>query len=204
VGDAVVDAQQSRSGNARERIVAGVLQLLERRDVELLTIDVIARTARLSRGTFYRNFADKREAVAAAVGSVYSELLAVPLPLDEPIASAAVERERLANWIRSLVRIILIRPGVHRAIGRSPELSKLRMQRIQVNNDAVRTSLVNYIERLRTAGLVETSAPETLAEGIMCVANGVYKQLIYDRQERASETVLDNGIEMICRGVFRA
>src|SRR5271156_5801612 len=107
VGETVVDASRKRPADARDRIVTAILQLLERRDVELLTVDVIARAAHVSRGTFYRYFNGKKAALKVAIGSVYSELLAAPLPLDEPIASLDVERKRLARWLTALLETIL-------------------------------------------------------------------------------------------------
>jgi len=200
--DEVVEAQRARADDSRERIVAAILQLLERGDIEVLTVDVISRAARVSRGTFYRVFRNGKVAIKTAIESVYTELLAVPPRLDEPIASVAVERKRLARWMTALLETVLRRPGVHRALVQSPLLSKLRLERVENNAAETHRSLQHYLERLVAAGLVETDSSERLAIGIMSIGHGFFKRVILDRQERLAQMLIESGVETICRATF--
>jgi TetR/AcrR family transcriptional regulator, ethionamide resistance regulator len=55
-------------------VVSSALKLAERGSFRDLTIDQIARTAKVSRPAFYTHFSDKEELLLAAVGDVSEEL----------------------------------------------------------------------------------------------------------------------------------
>ena len=84
--------------DTRERIVAAILQLLDTRDIAHVTIDVIIRTAAVSRGTFYRYFPDKTAALTAAVDRPLAD---APHAAD---ARRAVGRRRRARPPRAMDR----------------------------------------------------------------------------------------------------
>jgi AcrR family transcriptional regulator len=55
---------------------------------------------------------------------------------------------------------------------------------------------------VRHSSLVETGEPDLLATGILSIAHGIMKRLVYDRQERLIETLVASGIETMCRAIF--
>jgi TetR/AcrR family transcriptional regulator, ethionamide resistance regulator len=55
-------------------VISSALKLAERGSFRALTIDQIARTAKVSRPAFYTHFSDKEELLLAAVGDVSEEL----------------------------------------------------------------------------------------------------------------------------------
>jgi YD repeat-containing protein len=202
VGESVPDARRERWRGTRERIVAALLQLLEQRDLGFVTIDVIARAAGISRATFYRYFNDKNAALRAALSSVAGEMLTPVFSFDEPISSKDGERERLARWVHALAAVFVRRSRLQRALGASPPLAELRSERCETDVGIAHESLVRYIERLRSAGLIESGAPQLLATGILSIAHGIMKRLVYDRQERLAGALVASGIETICRAMF--
>ena len=190
-------------GDVRARILAAALDLLDKRDVTHVTIDVLVRSARVSRTTFYRHFSGRTAALSAAVGSVYHQLLEVPLSANEPFVSAARERARLASWIESLLHAIVKRPGIHRVMLSAEKIGKERAKQARANRETVLRSLIAYLTRLDEAGLAEVGDATLLANGISCITAGVVKQLVYDRRDCAPELLIAGASELVCRAVFR-
>jgi AcrR family transcriptional regulator len=188
--------------DVRARILAAVLDLLDKRDVAHVTIDVLVRSARVSRATFYRHFSGRAAVLSAAVGSVYEQLLEVPLRADEPLISAARERARLASWVESLLRAIVQRPGIHRVMLSAEKAGKERAKQARANRETVLRSLIAYLKRLDEAGLADVGEATLLANGVSCMTAGVVKQLVYDRRDCAPELLISGASELICRAVF--
>lgn len=202
--DRVVEVRRRTRGDVRERIVAAILQLLERRDLTHVTINVIVRAARVSRATFYRHFRGRTAALNAAFASVYGEVLEVPLRADEPLLSRDVERARLKAWVETLLGAIVRRRGFYRAMLTSDATRTERRKQLRANRIVVKRSLVAYLERLRAAGLAEVADPDVLAVGILCTNAGVVRVLVYDRTEAPPERLVAGAAEVVCRAVFGA
>jgi AcrR family transcriptional regulator len=181
-----------------------VLNLLDKRDVAHVTVDVLVRSARVSRTTFYRHFSGRTAVLSAAVGSVYDQLLEVPLSADEPLVSAARERARLASWVESLLRAIVQRPGIQRVMLSGEKVGAERAKQARTNRETVLRSLIAYLRRLDAAGIAEVGDATLLANGISCMTAGVVKQLVYDRRDCAPELLIAGASELICRAVFPA
>ena len=172
------------------------------RDVSHVTIDVIIRTACVSRGTFYRYFPDKASALTSAVETAFSQIRRAPLTLEGPIGSADAERRRLSLWFEDLLHRAVRSPGLQRAIQSSPELRKARSEQGELSHASVYDTLLRYIERLRAAGVLACDDPETLAWGVVAVINGVFKRVVHDGATRLEPSLLGGGIELISRALF--
>jgi AcrR family transcriptional regulator len=142
--------------DARARFIAAILRLLETRDANLLTVDVIVRATRLSRTTFYRLFRDRDGALRAACDRLLADVLAGLPQLDEPLGDA--EPERLRDFVAGLLDELSLRSRAWR---------DARWQRV------VATDLERYIGRLREARLVRCDAPRTIATGVVYVLDGM-------------------------------
>ncbi len=151
-------ADPARAADARSRLLAAILHLLETRDADILTVDVMVREAQLSRTTFYRLFEDREGALHAAADRMLVELLATLPRLDGPLGDA--ERTRLRAWIKGLLDALLRRS---RAWCSADERWRRR----------VIAELETYIGRLREARLVRCDAPRTVATGVVYLLDGV-------------------------------
>ena len=200
-GDRVVTGRKREAGDARERIVAALAALLEKRDLSHLTIDVIARAAHVSRPTFYRCFADRDDAVIATMDAFGAKVMAIPHALETPIAPASSERERLADWSRGLLRALVQRPGLERAIATTPSLEAIHCERKETGAREVRDIIVGYLRRLDAAGVARVSDPELLAGGIIHVIFGVHARVVQDRAVLEGD-LLESAVTMIDRAVF--
>jgi hypothetical protein len=69
-GNGLTPVRRRSREDVRARILAAVLDLLDKRDVVHVTVDVLVRSARISRATFYRHFSGRAAVLSAAVGSV--------------------------------------------------------------------------------------------------------------------------------------
>ncbi len=201
-GNGVAAVRRRSRDDVRARIIAAALNLLDKRDVSHVTIDVLVRSARVSRATFYRHFAGRAAVLSAAVGSVYDQLLEVPLSADEPLVSAPRERARLASWVESLLRAIVQRPGIQRVMLSGEKVGAERAKQARANRETVLRSLVAYLTRLDEAGIADVGDAAVLANGISCMTAGVVKQLVYDRRDCAPELLIAGASELICRAVF--
>lgn len=200
-GTSGVASRKPRS-DTRERIIGAILQLLDTRDLAHITIDVIIRTAFVSRGTFYRYFPDKSSALTAAVEAAFSEIRRTPRTLDGPIGSIEMERQRLTLWIEEIMCHSVRSPGIHRAIQSSPLLRKTRREQGELSHQAVYDTVSRYVRRLQAAGLVETDSPDTLSCGIVCIVNGLFKRVVNDGAAALEPALLGGGVELITRGLF--
>jgi len=188
--------------DTRARIIAAILQLLDTRDVTHVTIDVIIRTASISRGTFYRYFADKATALTAAVEAAFSEIRRAPRTLDGPIGSADAERMRLATWLEELMRSAVRSPGIQRAIQSSPQLRLARREQGELTHAAVYETILSYVQRLQAAGVLSTDTPDVLAWGIVAALNGVFKRVVTDGAASLEPALLEGTVELISRALF--
>jgi AcrR family transcriptional regulator len=190
--------------DTRGRIIAAILQLLDTRDVSHVTIDVIIRTASISRGTFYRYFTDKAAALTAAIESAFSEIRRVPHTLDGPIGTVDAERARLATWIEEILHAAVRSPGIQRAIQSSPQLRSARREQGELSHAAVYEAVLSYVQRLQAAGVIATDNPESLAWGIVAAVNGVFKRVVNDGAATLEPPLFAGTIELISRALFRA
>src|SRR5947209_3676918 len=104
--------------NARERLIHAAVELFAEQGYEATTVNEIAeRAGGLTKTTFFRHFADKREvlfagqeihgrivaeAIAAAPGSA-APLELVGLALDELAAQFTQDRRELARRLRAVI-----------------------------------------------------------------------------------------------------
>jgi AcrR family transcriptional regulator len=202
-GSSGVAARKPRS-DTRERIIGAILQLLDTRDLAHITIDVIIRTAFVSRGTFYRYFPDKSAALTASVETAFSEIRRTPRTLDGPLGTVETERQRLRAWIDEIIHHSVRSSGIHRAIAASPELRKARREQGELSHQAVFDTIVRYVRRLQAAGLVKTDDPDCLAFGVVCIINGFFKRVVIDGATNLEAQLLDGTVELLVRGLFGA
>ena len=146
----------SKTVDARTRFLSAIVRLLETRDADLLTVDVIVRAAALSRTTFYRLFRDRDGALRAASDKLLADVLAGLPPLDEPLGEA--EPERLREFVAGLLDELMLRARAWR---------DARWQRL------VAADLERYIGRLHEARIVRCDAPGTIASGVIFVLDGM-------------------------------
>lgn len=159
-----------RAGDARTRLISAILHLLETRDADFLTVDVMVRAAQLSRTTFYRLFPDREGALHAAADRMLADVLAGLPSLDAPLGDA--EPARLRGWVAGLLDVLTRRSRAWRT-------SDERWRRM------VLADLEVYISRLREARLVRCDAPRTLASGVVYVLDGVLAQT-FDATSRST------------------
>ncbi len=150
-------ARSARAADARSRLIAAILRLLETRDPDFLTVDVMVRAAQLSRTTFYRLFEDREGALRAAGDRMLVDVLASLPRLDAPLGDA--EPERLREWVEGLLAELTRRSRAWRTRDE-------RWRRLVI------ADLENYIVRLREARLVRCEAPRTIATGLVYVLDG--------------------------------
>lgn len=169
--------RSKRAADARTRLIAAILLLLETRDADFLTVDVMVRAAQLSRTTFYRLFPDREGALHAAADRMLADVLAGLPRLDEPLGDA--EPERFRDWVAGLLNELTRRS---RAWSASDERWR----------GLVLADLETYIARLREARLVRCDAPSTVAAGVVYVLDGVLAHAshaaagVFDARSRAT------------------
>jgi AcrR family transcriptional regulator len=163
-GTLVRREQSKRAADARSRLVTAILHLLETRDADFLTVDVMVRAAKLSRTTFYRLFPDRECALHAAADRMLADVLAGLPRLDAPLGDA--EPERLRGWVAGLLDELTRRSRAWRT-------GDERWRRL------VLADLEQYVARLREARLVRCEAPQTIAAGVVYVLDGVLAQAGY-------------------------
>jgi AcrR family transcriptional regulator len=197
--DVVVPRRRSPNGNV-DRIIGAIVKLLERRRIEHVTMTVIAREAGVAPGTIYRHFRSRREAIMAAVQFVNDGLLAQAGTLAGPVTTREQERERLHEWIRSVLAGGIGSPALMQAVpvmldggGDSPDAER--------RPSAMRDLLRDYLGRLHAAGMVSGAVTSQLSSAIFVAMEGVFRVALSER-ERFSKQLIDDAAYLIDRAVF--
>ncbi len=191
-GTTVRRARRRVAGQARERILTAILRLIETRDVEFVTVDVVARAADLSRTTFYRQFADREAALAAAYDLLAAEVLGRLPALD--VSRSPADRACLGAWVEALLSALGSRPGLTRRMFLDDERWR----------DALLASLERYVAKLREARVVLGEAPPTIAVGIMYVLDGLLARLARGSGEALDAARIASVVRIAERLVFGA
>jgi AcrR family transcriptional regulator len=197
--DVVVPRRRSPNGNV-DRIIGAIVKLLERRRIEHVTMTVIAREAGVAPGTIYRHFRSRREAILAAVQFVNDGVLAQAGTLSGPVTTREQERERLHEWIRSVLAGGIGSPALMQAVpamlessGDAPDDGR--------RPSAMRDLLRDYLGRLAAAGMVTEAMTARLSSAIFVAMEGVFRVALSER-ERFSKQLIDDAAYLIDRAVF--
>ena len=196
--DVVVPRRRSPNGNV-DRIIGAIVKLLERRRIEHVTMTVIAREAGVAPGTIYRHFRSRREAILAAVQFVNDGVIAQAGTLAGPVTTRERERERLHEWIRSVLAGGIGSPALMQAVpamlGGADAREDLRRP------SAIRDLLRDYLGRLYAAGMVSEAVTTRLSSAIFVAMEGVFRVALSER-ERFSKQLIDDAAYLIDRAVF--
>jgi AcrR family transcriptional regulator len=195
--DVVVPRRRSPNGNV-ERIIGAIVKLLERRRIEHVTMTVIAREAGVAPGTIYRHFRSRREAILAAVKFVNDGVLAQAGNLAGPVTTRERERERLHEWIRSVLAGGIGSPALMQAV---PSMLDGEVREDGRRPSAMRDLLRDYISRLNAAGMVSDAVTARLSSAIFVAMEGVFRVALSER-EKFSKQLIDDAAYLIDRAVF--
>ena len=147
---------------ARDEIIDATMRLLEFRDPEHVTAGVIARSAGISRSTFYQHFDTQHQAIAEALTKTADEALraAGPLPAPHDVQQA---RDALRHWCEAIVGSIGLGRALQRALlhGYSGTIAALfdssRIAELPV------VHLERFFQQLNDANLASIKDPKALA-----------------------------------------
>jgi AcrR family transcriptional regulator len=161
-GEVRAGEPRPRKRVARDEIVAATARLLEFRDPEHITAGVIARSAGISRSTFYQHFHNQHEAITEALERIgYTALRAVEsLPAPHDLQEA---REQFRRWCETLVHST----GLDRAMQRALLHGYSGTLVARLNGSRITERPVDHMERffqqLNDAGLASIQDPKALA-----------------------------------------
>ena len=164
-GDAV-RAPVSRAGRhvTSDDIVAAAARLLEYRDLEHVTVAVIAREAGVSRSTFYRYFPDERKVFAAALARMCDEAMRAIPPLDNEVRTVGEARASFRRWFEAKVRAIgRLRPIQRAILDGDNKKMPFRMESCA----STEASLEAFFRALAMAGIVAMPDPIGLSRAIV-------------------------------------
>jgi AcrR family transcriptional regulator len=100
-------AQQRRKRTQRERLIAGMVEVTNRRGYEGANVAAVAEAAGVSRPTFYEYFADREDCFGATIEDTQAELLA---RIENALCATEPERAWEAA-VRALVEYAAGEPG---------------------------------------------------------------------------------------------
>ncbi|MFE9680986.1 TetR/AcrR family transcriptional regulator [Streptomyces sp. NPDC006285] len=152
--------------DARQRLIVAALQLFAEKGYDDTTVAQISERAGLTRSTFHRHFADKREMLAAGQETL-SRLLAEGIadaPADAtPMTAVAAGLERASNQMTSFNREL--GPLMHAAVEANDELKR---------RDASKSTgmAAAMAGALRNRGVPETVAQVAAELGVLAFRTG--------------------------------
>lgn len=148
----------------KDDIVAAAAKLLEFRDLEHVTVAVVAREAGISRSTFYRHFPDEREVFTAALARMRDEAVRVIPPLDHGARTVGEARATFRRWFEAKVE----------AIGRLRPIRRALLDgyrgKTQLGLEcpaSAEASLEAFLRALALAGIVSIPDPAAMSRAIV-------------------------------------
>ncbi|HEX9036842.1 MAG TPA: helix-turn-helix domain-containing protein, partial [Ktedonobacterales bacterium] len=174
--------RQRQAGATRRRILAAAVRLFAAQGYMTVTMEMIAREAKVALATVYLHFAGR----AAMVGALAEEIAAAPELSVEQVEQVdedadPVEQVRLGARIICLVneRAWLIADLLRSQQGNDPELARLWMLWRQRHLDAMRRAVSGLASR---GGLRPGLTVEAAADALYALAGTeVYRALVLER-----------------------
>jgi AcrR family transcriptional regulator len=162
--------------NQRTRLIGGTIDAVAEHGYAATTIEAIVREAGVSRGSFYRHFANKEEAFAAAYDSAMDEVLR---RFEQGFEAGGEWNEALAGGLRAMLSFLAANPHIARvalveALFATPRLAERHYARIEL--------LAPFLARGRSAAGAATLSP--VAENV--VLGGIFS--LAARRVLAGET----------------
>jgi AcrR family transcriptional regulator len=189
------------SAVTRERLLEALERLLEGEDFARIGADDIATEAGVAHGTFYRHFGNKRAALIAVFERAKAEIERSRPSFDAPLGDLDAERRRVRGWVESALGSPLGRPGFLRAwyatIATDVELSEARRAR-RADSAA---AFAAYLARLDSAGLARIERPESLANALLALFDGVFRSAVLDAA-RIDATTVAGASDVFERAIF--
>jgi AcrR family transcriptional regulator len=128
---------------AGDRLKAAALDLFEERGYDATTVAEIAERAGVTKRTFFRYFADKREVLFADPGPLYRHATAAIVEADAGLAPAEAMFSALAEIGERLAEIAEQPDRRRRVIAASPELREREQHKLSELTAAVASGLVH-------------------------------------------------------------
>ena len=199
-GDVILPRRESSAGNV-ERIIYAIIRLLERRNIEYITVTVIAKEAGLAPGTIYRHFHSRREAILAAVRFSIDKLFKRIGRLEGPIGDREAERKKLHEWVSAVLRGGIASPAFMQALSTIVDPTVERINEEQKRHDPGRKFLTEYLNRLTDAGMISPSVTAQLSSAAFLAMEGVIRIALNER-EHFEPHLIEDAAYLIDRAVF--
>lgn len=191
---------QMASAAKEQQILRAAERLFTSRRFHEVTLDDVARTARVGKGTIYRYFQNKDDLFLRVAASGHDELRALieriaaePLPFEEQLRSMLHEISRLHLRKHALFRLI------HHDASRMPFVFGPMREHGKRHHREVHAQLTAWLRRSAQAGHVRKElAPEALTACLMGMLRGY---LMYSTRRSTKAPPLDDLIGLFLRGV---
>jgi AcrR family transcriptional regulator len=155
-----------RNRVTRNDIIAATARLLQTRNPEHITVDVLAAGAGASRSAFYRHFRNQQEAMDAAMLHMADEGLHDLPPLDQKPRDLHEAKGMLREWCEGLARSSWRRSLLQRLL-RQPFDKKIRLRmKCSQNRASLERPLALFLEHLNDAGFAMIEDPPALVRAI--------------------------------------
>ena len=185
-----------------DEIVAITANLIESRDASRVTVAVIAQHAGISPGTFYRLFADRDSALAAAIAHLSDRALGELPTLDAPIGTFEEERVRLNGWFQGLIAAVLHGRAFRWYFTTAVHDKLADTVRHTADHIDPRAVLAAYLRRLSDAGLSRIADADAFANSLMTLQQPIVRDIVlHDAADAAARWA--NIFPVIERAVFR-
>ncbi|HEY2474882.1 MAG TPA: TetR/AcrR family transcriptional regulator [Candidatus Cybelea sp.] len=160
-------AQRPRKRVGKDDIIAAAAKLLQYRDPEFVTVDVIAREAGISRSTFYRHFTDEQKVLSAALARIADDVVRSIPPLDSSVRTLDDARKTFRRWSEAKYRALGFPRAIARAISDGPHgKTRLRFEPSLMTQDPF-AQLAAFLRALHQAGIAVVADADAMARAIL-------------------------------------
>jgi AcrR family transcriptional regulator len=179
---------RERRQRARRRVIDNALKLAEKRSFRDVTVDEIARSARVSRPAFYTHFSDKQELLLVAVEEVSEQLFEMAERWWHGVGPPA---DRVRRAIEGVVSVYAEQAGVLRiATEVSTYDDEVRALWLAIAESFIEAT-ANHVRSEQDVGLIpRTLDPRSTAESLFWMAERCCYMYL-GRGERTRKAVVD-------------
>ena len=163
-----------------DKLAACAFSLFSNRGIDRVSMDEIAASAGVTKGSLYWHYRSKREVIHAACRHYYRGWHS---QMNREISQAATSGERLASAIRSSVRTCLIDEG-NRTF--TLELFTLSIHDLEARNgwraffDGVKSFYVSLLDESVASGAVAAANPESAVDLMLAAMEGYKLRALFE------------------------
>lgn len=175
-GEGTLSPERQARPSSRDRLLNALEALLELRDLSALTTGIIASSAGLAYGTFYRYFKDVHHIVREAMLRYSATHDGLREELFADVSTGEAAQLKIATWVDKMIAEAQAQRGLIRAWHVASNQDQALILERQNRFDASVEGFAKFLERLNAAGLTNVRSPAFNAYALVALSTAIARE----------------------------